>query len=326
MPLREKMIDDRWSPAYIDELTGHMTGMERAGIARLLTQTLGRGAHDAYLLTSEDGRPFGSLRGEGSAVAAYETYIRETFPGDADDIISLVVGYASGVENSSWAPMVQIVKEFLVRQRTAPGPDSYFWKQLNDTAKPWSVAKDDIAALRAKYLGLAPRGDEALRERHLRQAVITWHALTQLLLRHTTFPANNSVAETLTVVRTESTAALEYFRRVDNGAALTAEQIGNPSEVYDVPLTATRGALESSSLYTVKTIHGNVVTEAVVPHHRIFALYLTARPKSVGHQLSFFANDTENEVTFLPEGLSFRIRRHADLGFAAPTTVAPNFF
>lgn len=326
MPLREKMTDDGWTTAYIDEIAGHMNVMEEAGIARLLTQRLGRGSHDGYLLTSEDGRPFGSLRGERSAVAAYESYIREAFPGDADDIIALVVGYASGVQDSSWASMVQIVKEFLVRQRTTPGPEAYFWKQLNDVPKPWSVARDDIAVLRAKYLGLAPRGDEALRERYLRHAVITWHAFTQLLLRHTTFPANDHAAETLTVVRTESTAALQHFRRVGTGAALTAEEIANPSTVYDVPLVAVRGALESSSLYTVKTIHGNVVTEAVVPHHRVFALYMTARPKSAGHQLSFFANDTENEVTFMPEGLPFRIRAQADLAFAAPVLAAPNLF
>ncbi|MGB2567650.1 hypothetical protein ACPFP2_04235 [Micromonospora citrea] len=320
MSLEMKMINDRWQRDYVTELLTHIIQMQHAGLDALLTQTLVQEPNDAYLLKTAAGRPFGSLRGPGSAIAAYENYVSQTFGDDAHTIIELVVAYASGVQDSSWAPMVQIVKEFLVRQRTRPGPEAYFWKQISDNAKSWAEAKNDISQLRMQRLGLPPAGDTARQELNLRRAVVSWHAFTQLLLRHTAFPANNQNDETLTVVRTESASALAHFKRQNTGAALTTEEIANPSTVYDVPLIAMRGALESSSLYTIKTIHGNVVTESVVPHHRIFALYLTGRPRSVEHRMSFFGNETENEVTFMPEGLPFRIRKESDLSFVKPTS------
>lgn len=321
MPLQANMNADHWDPNYVNEITGHVTGMQNAGVSALLTQTLTQGGpSDAYLLTSTGVNPrmFGSLRGQNSAVAAYESYIAQQFPGDKDEIIGLVKGYATGVRESSWANMVQIVKEFLVRQRVAPAPQhsGYFWKMAIDDVKPWQQAVADIQLLRNKYLGLPPGGDTVRQELNLRRAVVTWHAFTQELLRCTVFPGNDQGNETLTVVRTESASAAAYFHRQANGAALTANEIENPSTVYNVPLTCVRGALESSSLYTIKTIHGNIVTQSVVPHHRIFALYMTGQPSSVEHQLSFFENDTENEVTFMPQGLPFQITDPNQLAFA----------
>jgi hypothetical protein len=125
----------------------------------------------------------------------------------------------------------------------------------------------------------------------------------------------------VTLVRTDGAAALRHLRRHANGAALTENEQEDPSLVRGVPLVGRRGALEASSLYTVRTIHGNVVTECVVPHHRIFSLYLAARPKSVKHQLPFFGDDRDNEVTFMSEGLPVRIKAQERLTFAKPALV-----
>jgi hypothetical protein len=313
------MQADGWNDAYITELEQHVQGMQNFGVSALLTQTLIRqNEHDGYLLSppNRSDRAFGSLRGANSAVAAFERYIDAKFGSDKYDIIPLIVGYAKGVRASSWAEMVQVVKEFLVRQRNVPH-SGYFWKAVSHQPKEWQTAVTDIQTFRNKILGLPPGGDRAAQDLNLRRAVVTWHAFTQELLRCTAFLGNDQVNETVTVVRTESEDALKYFKRL-NDVSLTEEEMKAPSTVYNVDLKCVRGALESSSLYTIKFIHGNIVTESVVPHHRIFALYMTGQPSSTAHELSFFENDSENEVSFMPEGLPFKIKSEKELAVAHP--------
>ncbi len=322
MPLRARMLAENWDNTYITELEQHITGLRQAVVSATLTQTLiQRNASDAYLLVDQNhtDREFGTLRGKNSAVAGYEAYIKATFPDDHHEVIGLVKRYATGVRESSWSKMVQLVKEFLVRQRTNPSHDGYFWKMASDNAKPWDQAVKDIDVIRLEILGM-PRGDvtREVHETNLRRAVVTWHAFTQELLRCTAFPGNDQANENVALVRTESMDAVKHFRRAVGGAPLTADEMADLPSVYNVPLTCLRGALESSSLYTIKTIHGNVVTEAVVPHHRIFALYMTGQPQTIEHMTSFFENDTENEVTFMPQGLRFQIKDPNTLTVARP--------
>lgn len=327
--LRAAMQAENWKREYIDDLLGHMIGMRKAGVSALLAQNLVQlHPQDGYLLTAVDGgrkgHEFGTLRGNGMAVAAYESYMRDRFSYEADEIIDLVIRYAKGVEKSSWAPMVQIVKAMLVQERTAPSPDAYFWKNTNDVAQTWAEAEQSIAALRAKTLDDA-FSPEQIRQRDakLRHAVISWHAFMQELLTNTMFPGNNPATRTVTVVRTESSAAARSF--LLNGLPLTEGQLDDLLPLHNVPMTGKRGALESSSLYTVKNIHGHLVTEYQLPYHRVFALYMVAQPKSAGHMLSFFENDTENELAFMPEGLPFVLKSHGELLFAKPTKQQDRF-
>ncbi|GHJ50257.1 hypothetical protein Cs7R123_75990 [Catellatospora sp. TT07R-123] len=320
MPLRAAMTAENWTNAYITELEQHIAGLQAAGVGALLSQDLVQAdPHDAYLLSDPTGRQFGTLRGQGSAVAAFEQYVRATYPDDHDAVIGLIIGYAKGVKASSWAKMVQVVKEFLVRQRTAPTADGYFWKSIHDAPKTAAEALGDIRTYRTEILGL-PRGNMSTDayELNLRRAVVTWHAFTQELLRCTTFPGNDRQQETVTVVRTESMAALDHFTVARTGAPITADQKEELKLLHGVELSCKRGALESSSLYTIKCINGSVVTETAVPHHRVFALYLTGQPRTVENLTSFFENDTENEVTFMPEGLRFMVKPEAELAYAKP--------
>jgi hypothetical protein len=186
------MLADGWDDAYIVELERHIVGLRDAGVSGRLTQALvQRYPRDAYLLTTASNIPFGSLRGEGSAVAGYEAYVEAQFPDDADEIIALVVRYAAGVRDSG-APVVQLVTEFLVRQRTAPPPSGHLWRFPADEPRPWGQAMEVIGM---------PTGGAALaaRELNLRRAVVTWHAFTQELLRCTAFPANDQANETVTL-------------------------------------------------------------------------------------------------------------------------------
>ncbi|MET8118419.1 hypothetical protein [Micromonospora sp. NPDC005189] len=313
------MLADSWTNEYVTELERHIVGLRAAQLPAQLTQTLGQEAGDAYLLKTAAGRHWGTLRGPGSAVATWETYVKQQYPNDWNEIIGLVQQFAAGVRLSSWSRIVVLFKEFLVRQRTAPTHNEYFWRNARDLPISGQQAVSDMNLIRDELL---PRGNSApqdlpTRERNLRNAVVTWHAFTQEVLRWTDFPGNDQLNKTITVVRTESTEAVRNFQRVD-GAALTQNEIEAPLSVKDTPLTCVRGPLESSSLYTVKTIYGNVVTEAVVPYHRVFALYLTGRPGSPEHQMSFFENDTENEVSFMPQGLTFQIKDQSDLAYARP--------
>lgn len=321
MTLRQRMLADNWTDGYVGELERHIAGLRAAQIRNKLTQTLVHEDGDAYLLRTAGGRPWGTLRGPGSAVEAWEAYVKQQYPDDWNEIIGLVRQFAAGVRLSSWSRIVVLFKEFLVRQRTLPDHDGYFWRNAHDQAISGRQALRDMDLIREEFLprGNSAPGDLPARERNLRNAVATWHAFTLLVLRWTDFPGNDQLARTVTVVRTESAEAVRHFTRV-GGAALTQAEIDAPLSAKDTPLTCLRGPLESSSLYTVKTIHGNVVTEAVVPHHRVFALYLTGRPGSPEHQTSFFENDTENEVSFMPQGLQFQIKDQSDLAYAQPAT------
>lgn len=81
-------------------------------------------------------------------------------------------------------------------------------------------------------------------------------------------------------------------------------------------LVAKRGALSLRRSTRLKFIHGHNATEQHVPYHRLFGLYITAQPKSVAHQMSFFENNTENEFSFLPQGVPFMLKAPEDMLFA----------
>ena len=324
------MPTENWNPAYVNDLIGHIQGLRAAGVDTLLTQQLvQKHPKDAYLLTAADGarsgEQFGTLRGEGSAVAAWEKYMRDTYGwSEGEDRVQLITRYAKGVRESSWAPMVQIVKALLVQERTAPAPDTYFWNSTTDTPQPWSEAQRSIANFRNTQIeAVYVPHLEQKRDARLRDAVVAWHAFMQVVLAGTAFPGNDRTNRTVTVVRTESTEAAKSFLR--NGNPLTSGELDDLGSLQGVPLTGRRGALESSSIYTVKHIHGHLVCEYQVPHHRVFGLYMLGQPKSVAHMLSFFENDTENELSFLPEGLTFQLKPASQLAFAKPVEDKPLF-
>ncbi len=301
---------------HVDRLIQQTLGLRHAGVSQKLVQELVSDLGDAYLLKDKDtGKLFGTLRGEGSAIAELEKYSKHAFATGDDDVIDTIVAYAKGVKNSSWDPIVQIFKKYFFEQRAVP-PTEYFWGESASTnyntgtfrTTDWEMFQQFCNTHRSRqfYMKRPDQIDDLLAK-----SISLWHAFTVELCRHTKFPGNDQGRCVVTVVRTESDTALEYFYDAVDGTT--------PCKKMNKLLVAKRGALESSSVYTLKFIHGHNATEQHVPYHRLFGLYITAQPKSVAHELSFFENDTENEFSFLPQGIEFMLKAPEDMLFAKPT-------
>lgn len=177
----------------------------------------------------------------------------------------IVRSWAGGQGGSSWGDKPQAIKWWIAQQRG--GVLDYFWREGQGTAQ-------------RHYEALVRTYGQAKLDKTLKM----WHAFNYEFLRNTPMPNNNLEMGFLKLMRTESSRVLQRHK-VRKGTYTTMP----------------RGANESSSIYNSVTVGGHEMTLQVVPHHRVFGMYLTERSDGG----TMFLGDDENEFMFIPEGLPF---------------------
>jgi hypothetical protein len=227
-----------------------------------------RASSDRVTLVDENGKPFDDLRGSHGLTAKLAAYV-DSHGG----LYSLMVDYGSQQAGTSWSTTPMAVKHFLASSRDVP-ESAYFWLNGRVNAK-----RAFSSVLRRLH------GTREENERTYAETVAAQHAFTLELLGKTDMPHNDRAAGMVQLIRTETKDVMQVH-------GLTRGQ-------KDVRMT--RGALESTSIFTTVTVKGRETTVQNVPHHRVFATYLQSRGSE--HR-TFFIGDHENEFTAMLEGLS----------------------
>lgn len=261
------MLGDQFKPEYTDEVMRHTIGLRKQGLDKFLPKKLTRAEGAAgSLLDSATKIPFGGLRKQQG-----ESSFKITSAGE------LVKNYMEDIK-----------------------ADSY--ESIEEFAGDWSGSATNPKAMRAKeYFNSqrdkprdsyywqegypAPGRDIDFSDKE-RTAWPVWHAFTQELLAKTDMPNNDQAGRKLKLFRTEDAEVMK--------------SLGG----YGANKTMKRAVLAAGSLMEPTSVGGSHFTEQSIPHHRVLSTYLTNRMPGYAEK-GFFKDDTENEVVFMPEGISF---------------------
>jgi hypothetical protein len=259
---------DRWAGDYRGLFAKHTTQLRAEGFVNAMPSRLRASGSDRVTLIDENGKPFDDLRGSSGLTAKLASYVDRI-----GGRYSVVTEYGSAQAGTSWSKTSMAMKHFLAGSRDVPD-SSYHWEDGREAAK-----RAFTGVLR--NLG----GTREQNERIYAETIAAQHAFTFELLGKTDMPHNDRRAGVVQLIRTETKAVMELY--------------GLKRGQKDVRVT--RGALESTSIFTTVTVKGRETTVQNVPHHRVFATYLQSRGSE--HR-SFFIGDHENEFTAMLEGLS----------------------
>ena len=182
--------------------------------------------------------------------------------------MGIIDDWAADQSNDSWDVAPQALKHWMATNRDVP-LSKHYWYEEEDTARE-----------------LSQEAVETYGEETYRKTLAAQHAFTYLLLSKTEMP-NPVKNNKLQVYRTEELAVMyEYDIEVGKNRKMK------------------RGPLESGSLVSfVEAMGGTERTVQQVPLERIFATYVQAEGRN--SKEGRFMADFENEVLFVPEGISF---------------------
>ncbi len=273
------MEADKWKPHYVNELMKHIIGIRHAGISDLIPnvvdpanckkkedhedQQVSAGPYNYFYTPvaksilnpcDENGENWTSLarlaepNDEGTSIADYMQMNGTN--------IQLIKTWWGSQLLDSWFPGCRAVKAFYSNQRTVD-VESYYW-----TRDGYQAAKDEYSAFWQK--GASADTEMCYptttdQENVYVNAFTIWHAYVQEVLAKTRFYHNNPDNKELCVIRT-------------NGAnALKTNNITSFGKNYIIP----SAAYDSFSLINIFAKGGSekVITESLVPHHRVIHLY-----------------------------------------------------
>lgn len=253
------MEADKWKPSYVNELTKHIIGIRHAGISALLPGKVDPSnckddsdQRKKHIVNpcDENGQPWSYLLRlsdpdtEGPSIANY----MKVYGTD----IQLIKDWWENQLSSSWNSVCKSVKVFFSNQRTLD-PKSYYWSRSGSYELAQGVYsyfwKNDLEG-----------GKEAL----YIKAFTIWHAYVQEVLSKVKFFHNQQSNRQVCLIRTNGLDALKYNNITQFGKGYTM-----PSASYD-----------SFSLINIfeKEKSGSVITESLVPHHRIIQIYSLINP------------------------------------------------
>ena len=180
---------------------------------------------------------------------------------------SIVAHWMERQKDTTWAPTPQAYKYYLAESRGGRW-DQYFW------------GPDGIQVARDSYQREIRRHG---RER-FEASYQAWHAFNYELLRNVRFPRNNQAGQYVEIMRTETKGAIKR-------SGLEPGQMGQFSRAANV----------SGSVFKPVVIWGDHMVLQQVPYQRITGIYFYER--FPGANICAFANDSQNEFVFVPDGL-----------------------
>jgi hypothetical protein len=273
------MSKDGWHTGYIDSINQHMLCLKKFGCEERLPIWLypnPKKDDPNCKLRGPNGILFEGFRWENSVVeTVLMPYVAKN-NGNYQCIIDWMVGH----ESSGWSVMSQVLMHFLTLHRKAPNA-GYFWKE--------GVAKAKLYYdQRAEQEG---GGDPIKGAKIIENSFIMLHAFTQIVLGHVNFPNNfiNKEGEgTVKFLRTESKHVMTDQRiwSFRNNINMQMASYSSGSVVAYPPL-----------------VHGTEVTERIIPHHRVLALYFMLCTLKEAYR-GAFSNDFQNEFTAILGGIN----------------------
>lgn len=265
----EDLQHDEWRAGFAEEMTEHLVGLRKSGIAARFPRELrNRGGH-AELVEDEHGKQFDHMRGAGSLVDDLASYM--TAQGGDHKFVQRWQGAQAG---NSWAAEAAGHKYFLANERTLDVGAAYFWGDHHGVTLQKAKGYFEAHLKQAK-------GTEA----SYRTTTAIYHAFNYLFLKSTGMANNDPERRAVHVVRTEDKVVMK-LHGVKPGAQ---------------GLRLRRGACESTSIFRTTTVKGHEPTSQWVPWHRVCGMYLFTRKP--GQDDSGFLGDGENEFACMLEGL-----------------------
>jgi len=266
-------VEDKWKENYTSDVLRHYSGLQSRGVFdQLEGLELKQDPGDyRYNVKDKNGRLYDHMRrqygdrDDNNVSAKYYEYLEGDVKGGNPYYID---EWASDqASNSGWpGPIAQ--NYFIMNQRENVKFDDFYWY-----GKQEGTVKT-IFEKQIKEGGTNMQNPERYGAQQYQETMSSFHALSWGSLRKTEFKYNNREKGTLSTLRTEHVSVL------DKAGLRTGE-----SGVYKRSVTASASVFESYSL------NGSELTQAEVPHHRVFGHYMLARPG--GGKL--FAGEHENE-------------------------------
>lgn len=271
---------DKWKADYVNELMKHIIGIRNFGVSDLLPSIL-EAKNCKERIQDEDKLDSKNEREKEEALDKEKikiidpcdeegrhwtnlkrlTYLDSEIPTIANYMqaqgtdIQVIKDWWRRQVGSSWKEGCKAVKAFFASQRTLD-PEAYYWQGNYQEAKDefeffWEIGanKDDALC----YPG------NGTKEKIYASAFTIWHAYVQEVLSKVKFDHNNIENKEVCLIRSNNVNALQANNITHIGKGFTM-----PNAVYD-----------SLSLFNIfgQYDQNKVLTEFLIPHHRIVHLY-----------------------------------------------------
>ena len=273
----DSMKSSGWAGTYQDRFGQQIVTIRKHGISSMLPAQLQasmlpdaprltdpRRARYEVVLKDQSGKMFDNLRGPGSSFSTFHSNL--TRSGGSSELLQRWMQEQAG---SSWNELPMAYKYYVATQKSG-NPNAFYWKGGIDKSR------------KAYERAIARYGEETFKK-----TFDAYHAFTYELLTTTNIPNVDMQNGTITLWRTEYSAAV---------GDLSVGQTNYKSK---------RGAAESTSLLNPVYVGGDILTRQVVPLSNIIGTYLTER--SPGSGGSAFFGDLENEFIAILGDLPFEI-------------------
>jgi hypothetical protein len=271
--IQDTLTKDEFKDEYVDEFTKQSLGLRNSGIVDKLSNNFTPvSPGNPYELVDENGNRYDLLRGEGSIVDDFDSYV-SSMGGDP----ILLANFLSGQAGYSWSDRAVGLKYWFANQQNVP-IDSYLW--LN----PETNEKGSAAIDYARRAFSSEWGDYT--DSQISKSFAALQAFTYEQLQRYDMPNNYRNRGTIGVIRT------------------IKDKYVQGHSVGDEDLKLNQGILESYSMFSTFFLNGDRVIVQEVPHHRVVGMFLQRKPGIPGSNMGLFSNNFENEILVMQRGIS----------------------